>query len=132
MLEYNLVGKSVAHSKAEFKVRDTSYAFGITPEDESATPADLLVGAFAACAIKNVERFSKMMKFDYEEAKVEVNAKRQDKPPMIKEINFILSIKSNDPKLNLPLLQKNIEKFGTIYNTLNQVCELKGEYKLMV
>jgi uncharacterized OsmC-like protein len=131
MLEYNISGTSVAHTKAEFEVRNHQYKFGITPEDDSASPADLLVGAFAACAIKNVERFSKMMKFEYEEAKVEVNAKRQDKPPMIKEINFVLSIKSDDPKLNLPLLQKNIEKFGTIYNTLNQVCEIRGEYKVV-
>ena len=130
MLEYNLIAESTAHSNADFKLRNNSYSFGITPESHSASPAELLTGAFAACAIKNVERFSKILKFDYESARVEVTSRRQDKPPMIKEIDFVLTIKSTDPNLNLQLLRKNIEKFGTIYNTLNQICEIKGDYKI--
>ena len=44
-------------------------------------PADLLTAAFAACVLKNVERFSQMLPFAYESAEIHVEAERQETPP---------------------------------------------------
>ncbi len=67
-----------------------------------------------------------MMKFEYESASIDVNAVRLEKPPRMDEIKYVLKIYSNDPKLNIKLLQKNIEKFGTIYNTVKLSCKIQG------
>jgi hypothetical protein len=76
--------------------------------------------------IKNVERFSGMMNFTYSEASLEVHATRLEKPPRMDDIQYILTIYSNDKKLNTDLLKKNIEKFGTIYNTVKLSCSISG------
>lgn len=43
------------------------------------------------------------------------------------EINYDLKIYSQDSNLNIDLLKKNIEKFGTIYNTVKTSCSITGE-----
>ncbi len=90
------------------------------------SPAELFLGSFAACMLKNVERFSGMMRFSYEKATLEVTAIRLEKPPRMENINYKLTIYSQDEKLNTVLLKKNIEKHGTIYNTINLSCAISG------
>jgi hypothetical protein len=68
-----------------------------------------------------------MMNFTYTNAEIKVDATRLDKPPKMDEIHYVLSIYSNDDNLNIPLLKKNIEKFGTIYNTTKMSCKISGE-----
>jgi uncharacterized OsmC-like protein len=87
------------------------------------------LGAFAACCLKNVERFSKILKFEYENAAIEVEGERQESPTKLIAINYIISIKGAD--INLNLLHKNIQKYGTIYNTLKETCEIQGEIRLI-
>ena len=42
------------------------------------------------------------------------------------EIEYVLKVYSQDTKLNINLLKKNIEKFGTIFNTVKSSCSIKG------
>ncbi|RCW92812.1 hypothetical protein DFQ08_102848 [Winogradskyella arenosi] len=79
--------------------------------------------------LKNVERFSAMMNFSYSKASVEVRATRLEHPPRMDQINYELTLYSNDDRLNVPLLKKNIEKHGTIYNTIEQSCAIIGTIK---
>jgi uncharacterized OsmC-like protein len=90
----------------------------------------LLISAFAACCLKNVQRFSEMMHFSYDRAEISVTAERQDKPPMISRIDFQIELISADTAINEDLLLRNIQKFGTIYNTLNAVCLIEGTLKV--
>ena len=89
-------------------------------------PAELFLGAFAACMLKNVERFSELMKFSYSRASLEVNAVRLENPPRLDNIEYKLIIHSDDKKLNTELLKKNLEKFGTIYNTVKLSSSVFG------
>jgi len=43
------------------------------------------------------------------------------------QIVYQLQIQTSDEKLNAELLQKNVEKFGTIYNTINASCDITGK-----
>lgn len=131
MLTYKINAQSRAHELASFTVNEGNYSFGITRNSEAASPMDLLLGAFAACVLKNVERFSGILKFEYESASIEIQGFRSDKPPALHAIDYALKIKSNDPKLNTALLMKNLEKFGTIYNTLKQCSEIKGSVEII-
>lgn len=78
-----------------------------------------------------MERFSSLMNFEYSHAEVTVTATRLEKLPRMDEISYELLIYSQDPTLNIKLLQKNIENFGTIVNTVKSACTIRGEIKKM-
>lgn len=126
-MEYSVSGRSTSQGEAEIRAKSNTYEFGIKAgQPEIAGPAELLLGAFAACCLKNVERFSSILGYTYQSAEITVEGERQEKPPMFTRIRFTLHISGNDPNLKPDLLLKNLQKFGTIYNTLSAVCEIDG------
>ena len=128
-MNYSVSAWSSRADEGEVKSGDNEISFGVSSENNLPTPADLLVSAFAACCLKNVERFSEFIHFQYERAEIEVDAIRQQKPPMIQKISYNLIVISIDD-INLDLLSKNLQKFGTIYNTLNASCEIEGKISI--
>jgi uncharacterized OsmC-like protein len=90
-------------------------------------PADLLATAFAACVLKNVERFSGILPFRYDGASISVTAEREDRPPRISQIRYVLRIRTDESAQRVDLLRRNIERFGTIFNTLGAACQITGE-----
>ena len=126
-MNYTVKAKSSRSSEGIIQTGEHQINFGVSKENDLPTPADLLTAAFAACCLKNVERFSEFMHFTYNTAEISVNASRKDKPPMIDKITFSLTIETTEEGINTDLLLRNMQKFGTIYNTLNAVCEIEGE-----
>jgi len=108
-------------------IKDSEIDFGITADNPALkNPAELFLASLSACILKNVERFSELLNFEYTKASIILEANRKEKPPSIDSITYKLYLSSEDPKLNLNLLQKNIEKFGTIYNTIAGSCSISG------
>lgn len=130
-MNYSIKANSSSKDKATLNIKQSEINFGTTPEttDTLPNPAELFLGSFAACILKNVERFSTFMNFEYSKAEITVSATRLEKPPRMDEINYELLIYSQDKSLNLELLKKNIEKFGTIFNTLQLSCTIVGNVK---
>lgn len=128
-MKYYSNASSKAKSNASVQIKETAIPFGITPETATTlpNPAELFLGSFSACILKNVERFSKILEFNYSKAELTVNATRLEKPPRMDEITYELKIYSNDDSLNIDLLKKNIEKFGTIFNTVKSSCTIIGK-----
>lgn len=128
-MKYTIQANSSSHNSGSIAIKETKINFGTTPESANilANPAELFLASFSACILKNVERFSSLMKFEYSKAEIEVSATRLEKPPRMDEISYELKIYSKDSKLNTNLLKKNIEKFGTIYNTVQSSCSIVGE-----
>lgn len=127
-MNYQIKASSLANQDATIHIKESNIAFGTTKTTTEVlpNPAELFLGSFAACMLKNVERFSEMLKFTYTKATLEVNAIRLDHPPRMDEVNYTLTIHSNDKSLNTNLLKKNLEKFGTIYNTVKLSCVISG------
>jgi len=130
-MNYSIKSVAVSKNDGSTDIKQTKIVFGTTSQSEDilANPAELFLASFSACVLKNVERFSGLMKFEYSNAEIIVNATRTEKPPKIDEINYELSIYSQDPKLNINLLKRNIERFGTIFNTAKSSCTIVGEVK---
>ena len=89
-------------------------------------PAELFAGAFAACALKNVERFSRTLPFAYRSARITVTAVRGVDPPRITGIRYDLVVDTDEPAARIELLHRNVVKFGTIYNTVAAACAVEG------
>lgn len=128
IMKYQIKASSIAKQDAVIHIKQSNIDFGTTPNTAETlpNPAELFLGSFAACMLKNVERFSGMLKFNYTKALLEVHAIRLENPPRMDSIVYNLTIYSNDEKLNTDLLKKNIEKFGTIYNTVKRSCSISG------
>lgn len=127
-MEYHIKASSILNQDAVVYIKQSNIDFGTTSKTAETlpNPAELFLGSFASCILKNVERFSGMMKFTYSKATIEVNATRLENPPRMENIVYNLTIYSDDKKLNSDLLKKNIEKFGTIYNTVKLSCSISG------
>lgn len=128
LMNYQVSGSINPTRDATFSAKNSHVSFGVLSDQEDLpNPAELLLGAFAACCLKNVQRFSDLLGFDYVTATIEVTGERQEKPTKIIAISYVIHIKSVDGKLNPKLLHKNLQKFGTIYNTLKEMCDVSGE-----
>jgi len=128
-MEYSIRAESSAGNEGNISIKQSEIDFGTTAKsaENLPNPAELFLGAFASCILKNVERFSGMMRFSYHKTALSVKAKRLENPPRMDELSYELIIYSQDAKLNINLLKKNIEKFGTIYNTIQQSCSITGK-----
>jgi uncharacterized OsmC-like protein len=115
-------GRSEATCKASRIAFDSST--GQSPDLPG--PAELLASAFAACLLKNVERYSEILPFRHAGASVRVSAERQDRPPRFTRIRYELSVITDEEPHRVELLHKNLRKWGTVYNTLAAACDVDG------
>tara|TARA_R110002051_G_scaffold324515_2_gene422109 strand:+ start:1686 stop:2087 length:402 start_codon:yes stop_codon:yes gene_type:complete len=132
-MKYSISASSTSKQNAALHIKQPEIAFGTIAEssDTLPNPAELFLGSLAACILKNVERFSDFMNFEYTSAEIKISATRLEKPPRMDEINYELIINSQDKSINLNLLKKNIEKFGTIFNTVLTSCTINGKIEIV-
>jgi len=130
-LKYKITANSKKGGQAKVEANKSILNFDASSvrDEQLPNPAELLLSSFAACVLKNVERFSELLHFNYKTAKISVQGWRQERPTMMSKIAYVLEVDSDMDLKKLNLLHKNILKFGTITNTLAQVVELSGEIK---
>lgn len=128
MLEYHISAHSTRGGEAHAEANN-----GVIPFDASTgkkdglpNPTELLLTSLAACMLKNVERFSELLKFDYDWANIEVHGVRNDSPSYISEVTYTLTIASEMEERTMELLHRNILKYGTITNTIAKAAKLNG------
>ena len=126
--KYEVRARIARPGVSEIQAKQERISFDSSPQmsDELPGPAELLCSAFAACLLKNVERFSEMLPFDQRGASVQVSAERQQDPPRFTAIRYELRVLTDEPEQRVDLLQRNLVKYGTVFNTLAEVCEVSG------
>ncbi len=128
-LQYAIQAHSEPGGGGWASCKETTIAFDASAGQSPTLPgpAELLVAAFAACVLKNVERFSAILPFRYRGASIQVTAEREESPPRISAIHYTLRVITDESPRRVELLHHNIEKFGTIFNTLAASCAVAGE-----
>ena len=128
-MSYGVQAHIVRPGVSEVHAKQARIAFDSSPQmsAELPGPAELLCSAFAACLLKNVERFSEMLPFEQHGASVRVTAERQQAPPRFTSIRYELTLVTDEPPSRVEMLQRNLAKYGTVYNTLAATCEVSGE-----
>ncbi len=129
ILSYHVAARSLGEGVSATTIKATHIVFDTSDgqSDVLPGPAELLTLAFAACVLKNVERFARMLSFNYDGASIEVTSERQASPPRMACISYVLHLQTDEPAQRVDLLHRNIKKFGTIYNTLAASCAVEGE-----
>ena len=125
---YSVLAATNGDGTSTITTRKRQIVFDSSPRqgDELPGPADLAASAFAACVLKNVERFGEILGFEWRHARVEVTAHRQDAPPRLTSIEYRLEIATGESDHRIEHLHHNITKFGTIYNTIAAVADVRG------
>ncbi|MEX2473288.1 MAG: OsmC family protein, partial [Gemmatimonadota bacterium] len=92
-------------------------------------PAELLLAALSACIIKGIERVTPMLGLQIRGVTVEVHGVRQDAPPKMERIDYLILVDSDEPDRRLALLHDNVKKYGTVFNTVAPGTSLQGELR---
>jgi uncharacterized OsmC-like protein len=116
---------SVASTKDATVTLDTDLA----GRRDAFNPAELLLAAIAACMIKGVERVVPMLKFELRGVHVALHGVRQDVPPRMESIDYVLTVDTEESDQRLALLHENVRKYGTVFNTVAPGTSISGEIR---
>jgi uncharacterized OsmC-like protein len=87
---------------------------------------ELLLASQAACFIKGIERLAPTLEFDFRGVRVFLEADRPENEARIAQIRYQVLIETDESDQRIALMHKNLQKQGTIYNTLSAGTELVG------
>lgn len=118
---------SMATTKGAEIVLDT----GVRGRADAFNPAELFLASIAACMIKGIERVTPMLKFNLQAVEVRLHAVRRDRPPRIQSVNYEILVDTDESDHRLELLHNNVQKFGTISNTVASATQLSGVLRRM-
>ncbi|MGF7159878.1 putative OsmC-like protein [Rhodoligotrophos appendicifer] len=128
MLEYRIEARRVDAHGAIATVKNAQIELDTDPAGraDAFNPAELLLASVAACMIKGIERVAPMLHFEFKGASVEIHGVREDNPPKMLCIDYVLTVDTRESDQRLELLHKNVRKYGTISNTVAAATELNG------
>lgn len=89
-------------------------------------PAELLLAAVSACIIKGIERITPMLGFSLRGIEVRVDGVRQDVPPRLESVTYEIIVDTDESDRRLELLHENVQKYGTVFNTVAPGTRLTG------
>lgn len=113
---------SIAYCKEAEVTLDTD----VQNRNDAFNPAELLLAALSACIIKGMERVAPMLNFSLRDVEVRVTGVRQDTPPKMESIRYEILVDSDESDRRLELLHENVQKYGTVFNTLAPGTHLTG------
>ena len=128
---YQVIAERVdAHgSTAYCKDAEITLDTDVQNRDDAFNPAELLLAALSGCIIKGMERVTPMLNFELRGVEVRVTGVRQDVPPKMESIRYEIIVDSDESDRRLELLHENVQKYGTVFNTLTPGTQLTGEIK---
>ncbi len=128
LLSYDIKAEQILPHVSTSRAKRAQIYFDSSPgqTEHLMNPAELLLSAFAACIIKNVERFSDIIHFSYTDVKVRVHGLREGPPPRITQVVYEIELWTDATPRKVDLLHHNLRKFGTIFNTVAAACDVSG------
>jgi uncharacterized OsmC-like protein len=131
MLTYNVSATRLdSHgSLAKTKNAEITLDTDMAGRADAFNPAELFLASIAACMIKGIERVTPMLDFNLRGVDVSLHGERQDSPPKMTSVTYVLTVDTDESDQRLELLHKNVRKYGTISNTVAEVVNLTGEIR---
>lgn len=128
MLEYHVSARRTGAHGAEARAGEARIMLDtdMSGRADAFNPAELLLASLAACMLKGTERVIPLLNFELRGIEVSLRGHRQDSPPMMTRIDYEITVDTDESDHRLELLHRNLQKYGTIYNTLARATELAG------
>lgn len=128
MLEYRVSARRIDSHGSEATTREARIVLDtdMAGRPDAFNPAEMLLASLAACILKGAERVLPMLEFDLRGIEVSLHGVRQDSPPKMIRIDYDIVVDTDETDARIDLLHRNLQKFGTIYNTLAGATDLTG------
>lgn len=128
MLEHRVSARHIDSHGSEARTKDATITLDtdMAGREDAFNPAEMLLASLAACILKRTERVVPMLKFDLRGIEVSLHGVRQDSPPKMVRIDYEITVDTDESDSRLDLLLKNLQKYGTITNTLAGATALSG------
>ena len=129
MLTYEVTLDRLDARSAQASCKRAHIAVDSAPDGrpDAFNPAELLLAAVGACMLKNIERVTPIIHFEFRSVHIELHGTRQDSPPGMQSIMYRIAIDTDEREERLALLHRNVRQFGTVYNTVAPGTLLDGE-----
>lgn len=134
MLEYRVSAHRIDSHGSEATTKEARIVLDtdMAGRPDAFNPAEMLLASLAACILKGAERVLPMLKFDLRGIEVSLHGLRQDSPPKMIRIDYEIVVDTDETDARVDLLHRNLQKFGTIYNTLAGTMDLSGTIRRKV
>ncbi|WP_417273066.1 OsmC family protein [Celeribacter halophilus] len=131
MLDYTVTARRVDEHGSEARTKDALIVLDTDMKGraDAFNPAEMLLASLAACMLKGTERVIPMLEFDLRGIEVSLRGQRQDSPPKMVKIDYEIVVDTDETDQRLDLLHRNLQKYGTIYNTLAGATEVSGQIR---
>jgi uncharacterized OsmC-like protein len=131
MLDYTVTARRIDEHGSEARTKDALIVLDTDMKGraDAFNPAEMLLASLAACMLKGTERVIPMLEFDLRGIKVSLRGQRQDSPPKMVKIDYEIVVDTDETDQRLDLLHRNLQKYGTIYNTLAGATEVSGQIR---
>ncbi len=128
MLEYKVSARRIDSHGSEATTKEARITLDtdMAGREDAFNPAEMLLASLAACMLKGAERVAPMLEFDLRGMEISLHGQRQDSPPKMVRIDYEIVVDTEETDARLALLHKNLQKYGTITNTLAEATELVG------
>jgi uncharacterized OsmC-like protein len=128
MLEYAVQARRIDAHGSEATTKDAKLTLDtdVKGRPDAFNPAELFLAAIAACMIKGIERVIPTLNFDLRGVEVQLHGVRQDSPPKMVSVDYLLIVDTPESDHRLELLHTNVRKYGTISNTVAAALILTG------
>jgi len=128
MLTYDVTLDRLDAHGAQARCKDACIAIDAALDGrlDAFNPAELLLAAVGACMLKSIERVAPILKFQYRGVHIVVHGERQDAPPKMARITYRIVVDTDEDDHRLALLHRNVQQFGTVYNTVAGGTSLEG------
>jgi uncharacterized OsmC-like protein len=128
ILEYAVQARRIDAHGSEATTKDAKLILDtdVKGRPDAFNPAELFLAAIAACLIKGIERVIPTLNFDLRGVEVQLHGVRQDSPPKMVSVDYLLIVDTPESDHRLELLHTNVRKYGTISNTVAAALTLTG------
>ena len=128
MLEYRVTARRIDSHGSEAIAKEARIVLDtdMAGRADAFNPAEMLLASLAACILKGTERVIPMLNFELRGIEVNLHSARQDSPPKMVRIDYEIVVDTDETDARLALLHRNLQKFGTIMNTLADATDLVG------
>lgn len=113
-------------SLARCKDAEIALDTALAGSPDAFNPAELLLAALSACMLKGIERVVPLLNFNLRGVRIVVDGVRQDVPPRMESITYMIEVDSDESERRLALLHENVRKYGTVFNTVAPGTQLSG------
>lgn len=128
MMEFTVRAHRIDSHGSTAQCKDASITLDtdLGGRNDAFNPAELLLGALGACMIKGIERVMPILQMDIQGVDITITAKRQDSPPKLIDIEYQIVVISDESDRRLDLLHQNVQKYGTVFNTIAGGTDVRG------